>query len=341
MRSLFGHTRATQLPGLLLVLSTVLLVIYGLFAAGLQTAPVLVDKHLADKRTDICTPEYVEGIDPEFISENGCPSVVQALVTFDKVDVTGAKQASLRIRLFPDGDQGMSLENGGVLFGGTLLSFDGTGQTNYYLNADEWAQAQTATVPLKNMAALSGYPFDKYDGNFSMLLQSTETGETLPLWLTASPTEVPGYSVTLKKVPQPEDMGNIVSANTVGYGKLDFHIERSTSDVFQVLLLMFVLLIGAASAALTTWYIVRGHRPPSLGILAWLATYLFSLIQVRNQFPGSPPLGLNLDRFFTFPAIALVLVLILITAWAWLRRDDWDMGNNDDDKTVDVPERVG
>ena len=341
MRNLFGHTRATRLPGLILVFSTVLLVIYGLFAAGLQTTPVTVSKELADKRTDLCTPKYVAGLDPAFISENGCPSVVQALVTFDKVDVVNAKQANLRIRLFPDGDQGMSLQNGGVLFAGTLLSFDGTGQTNYYLNADEWAQAQTATVPLKNLAALSNYPFDKYDGDFSMLLQSTETGETLPLWLTASPTEVPGYSVTLKKVPQPEDMGKVVSANTVGYGKLDFHIERSTSDVFQVFLLLFVLFIGATSAGLTTFYIVRGHRPPSLGILAWLATYLFSLIQVRNQFPGNPPLGLNLDRFFTFPAIALVLVFILITAVAWLRRDDWDMGNNDDDKTVDVPERVG
>ena len=120
MRNVFGHTRATKLPGLLLVISTILLVVYGLFAAGLQTAPVSVDKHLADKRTDLCTAEYVEGLDPEFISENGCPSVVQALVTFDKVDVVNAKQANLRIRLFPDGDQGMSLENGGVLFGGTL-----------------------------------------------------------------------------------------------------------------------------------------------------------------------------------------------------------------------------
>ena len=36
--------------------------------------------------------------------------------------------------------------NGGTGDGTTNDDVDGTGQTNYYLNADEWAQAQTATV---------------------------------------------------------------------------------------------------------------------------------------------------------------------------------------------------
>lgn len=312
-----------------MALSTVLMVLYVIFAAGLQTTPVNVSENLADRRTAECTPEYVAGLDEEFVSESGCPSVIQALVTFDKVDLVEKKNALFRVRLFPDGDQGMSLQNGGVLFEAARLSIDGTGQTNYYLNADEWAQAQTASVPINNLASLISYPFDRYTGEFSMILQSTESGATLPLWLTASPSDVSGYSISMEKVSQLEDIGDVVSANSLGYGRLKFDIERSSGDIFQVLLLLFVLIVGAASGALTTLFIVLGHRPPSLSILAWLATYLFSLIQVRNQFPGNPPLGLTLDRYFTFPVIALVMVFIVINAWVWLRRDDWDMENHD------------
>lgn len=305
------------------------MVLYGIFAAGLQTKPVRISENLADLHSYECTPEYVAGLDEEFISENGCPSVIQALVTFDEVDLVEKKNALFRVRLFPDGDQGMSLQNGGVLFEATRLSFDGSGQTNYYLRADEWAQAQTASVPIKNLASLISYPFDRYSGEFSLILQSTESGATLPLWLTATPSDVAGYSISMEKVPQAEDMGDIVSANSLGYGELKFNIERSSGDIFQVFLLLFVLIIGAASGAVTTLFIALGHRPPSLSILAWLATYLFSLIQVRNQFPGNPPLGITLDRFFTFPAIALVMVFIVINAWIWIRRDDWDMENHD------------
>lgn len=326
---------------MMLVFTSLLLLAYGIFAAGLQTKPVSIDKALADQRTNLCNEEYIAGLDPEIVSENGCPSVVQAVVSFDSVDVVNSKQAQLRVRLFPDGDLGMSLENGGVLFSKSLLSFEGTGENNFTYNADEWAQAQTASVPIQGLASLNNYPFDNYHGSWSLLLQNLESGETVPLWLTAAPTQVAGYSIQLSKIPQPEDMGKIVSANTVGFAEMNFKIARSISDIFQVLLLLFVLLVGAVSSAFTTWAVIRRHRPPSLGMLAWLATFLFSLIQVRNQFPGSPPLGLSLDRFFTFPAIALILVFILFNAWAWLRREDWDMGNSDDDKTVDVPERVG
>jgi hypothetical protein len=341
MRSFFGHTKATQIPAAILVITSILLVAYGFVAAGLQTKPVAIDKALENHRSNLCTEEYIAELDPEIVSENGCPSVVQALVSFDSVDVVNSKQAQLRVRLFPDGDLGMSLENGGVLFSQSLLSFEGTGENNFVYNADEWAQAQTASVPIQGLASLSSYPFDHYKGSWSLMLQNLDSGETVPLWLTAAPTEVAGYSIKLKKIPQPEDMGKIVSANTVGFAEMNFDISRSTSDIFQVLLLLLVLLIGAISSAFTTWAVMRHHRPPSLGMLAWLATFLFSLIQVRNQFPGSPPLGLSLDRFFTFPAIALILVFILLNAWAWLHRDDWDMGNADDDKTVDTPERVG
>ncbi len=341
LNRLLGHTWATRLPGMLLISSTVLLLVYSAFAAGLKPGVMNLDGALTDKRSDTCTPEYTAGLDEEFISENGCPSVVQAHVSLDSINLGARKEAALRVRLYPDGDLGMSLQNGGVLFGGTLLSFESTGENNHYLDADVWANAQTATVPLKSNGTAANYPFDAYRGQWSVLLQSSETGETLPLWLTAAKAEVAGFDVAMNKVDQPEDMGETISANTVGFGQLNFSIKRSSSDIFQVILLLFVLLIGAASAAITTWAVINKNRPPSLGILAWLATYLFSLIQVRNQLPGNPAIGLHLDRFFTFPAIAMVLIFILMNAIGWLRRDDWDMGNADDDKTVDVAERVG
>ena len=190
LNRLLGHTWATRLPGMLLICSTVLLLVYSAFAAGLKPGVMNLDGALTDKRSDTCTPEYTAGLDEEFISENGCPSVVQAHVSLDSINLGARKEAALRVRLYPDGDLGMSLQNGGVLFGGTLLSFESTGENNHYLDADVWANAQTATVPLKSNGTAANYPFDAYQGQWSVLLQSSETGETLPLWLTAAKAEV-------------------------------------------------------------------------------------------------------------------------------------------------------
>jgi hypothetical protein len=80
-----------------------------------------------------------------------------------------------------------------------------------------------------------------------------------------------------------------------------------------------IIVIGVAASVVTTIAVMLRRRPPSLSALAWLATYLFALIQVRAEFPGEPPIGLAIDRFLTFPAIAVVMGLIVVNAFMWFR----------------------
>jgi hypothetical protein len=114
-----------------------------------------------------------------------------------------------------------------------------------------------------------------------------------------------------------------------GIGGVDFQISRSSGQLTQLMLLVIIIVIGVGASVFTTLAVIRRRRPPSLAALAWLATYLFALIQVRAEFPGEPPIGLSVDRFLTFPAIAVVMGLIVVNAFMWFRREDWDSENQD------------
>jgi hypothetical protein len=141
---------------------------------------------------------------------------------------------------------------------------------------------------------------------------------------------VQGYDLKLRRVELAADIrGENRIVNTEGEVKFSYQIARSNNQIFQSGLLLFIMLIGAISSIATTTAILSRRRPPSISALAWLATYLFALIQVRAEFPGNPPVGVNNDRFFTFPVIAIIMALIVVTAISWLRREDWDSENQD------------
>ena len=158
-------------------------------------------------------------------------------------------------------------------------------------------------------------------------LQRMDAIEAALMRLTAKTEEV---ELKLNRVVLDTDIkGEKRTVNPDGEVKFSYEVARSNNQIFQAGLLLFIILIGAISSVATTAAILSRRRPPSISTLAWLATYLFALIQVRAEFPGNPPLGVNIDRFFTFPVMAIIMALIVANAISWLRRDDWDSENQD------------
>jgi hypothetical protein len=113
-----------------------------------------------------------------------------------------------------------------------------------------------------------------------------------------------------------------------GTSKISYEVARSQTQKLMAFLLILITVTGVISSALVTIAVHRRIRPPSLAVLAWLATFLFALMQIRAEYPGNPPLGIFLDSIVTFPAIALLLFMIVMNAFAWLSRNDWDMENH-------------
>jgi len=64
-------------------------------------------------------------------------------------------------------------------------------------------------------------------------------------------------------------------------------------------------------------------RPPTLSALTWSAALTFSLISLRGLFPGSPPIGVIIDRVVYFPALLVTLVCSLSILITWTRREDY------------------
>lgn len=320
------HLRKAS-PLLIGAVGLILLFLYPVFAVGLQSGKTSVDHSLRQVEITDCDSRFTAGLDEEFISDTGCPSVIRTVVNLEQIDLVNSKSVMFQVRVYPDGDLGMLLENGGVLHEATILSYDGVGETNTLLPAGSWTTGKAVRFNLKNTGAIMNFPFDSYEGDWSLIAQSAESGVSLPLWLAAEPVEVSGYEIRLSRNDLPEDIGEVITVNPAGAGSLHFSISRSSSDVFQALFLAAILLISLGAATLTTYSVVTQQRPPSLGLIGWLATFLFSVISLRTTFPGNPPIGINLDKFVTFPVVALILFFIVVNAYLWLRRDDWDMAN--------------
>jgi hypothetical protein len=66
-----------------------------------------------------------------------------------------------------------------------------------------------------------------------------------------------------------------------------------------------------------------GFRPPTVAALVWAAALTFSLIQLRNLMPDSPPIGTTLDVVFYFPALLITIGGSVWILYYWIRRPDY------------------
>lgn len=277
-----------------------------------------------------CSENDTEGIPENLIAEDGCPNTVTAFVAFEEINVEKST-ARIWLRLYPQGEQGIALFNGGYFNDSLDVGFSAIGEGNWDVASKEWVGGKSIELPLTSIVPEAGYPFDSYSGSFNILISEAVSGNPVPVSIAFSQKQVSGFSVTPELLAPEMTVGNEnVAIYESGIGGFKFEIHRSSSQQMHFSILVAIVIIGALSSIATTLAVTRRKRPPSLSILAWLATYLFALIQVRGEFPGSPALGVSIDRFLTFPSIAIIMGLIVANVMSWLRRKDWDSENQDD-----------
>lgn len=316
-------------PWFVFALSTVLLLVYVAISFFVSRGNTAVAKP-NELFVTFCSAEDTEGIPSRLIAEDGCPNTVSAFFAFEEIDIQ-KRTVRLWLRLYPQGEQGIALFNGGYFNNSLDVGFSAIGDGNWDVPSREWVGGKSIELPITSLTAEAGYPLDKYSGRLNILISKSVTGEAVPVSIAISNKQVSGFNIVPELLSPEMTVGNDnLAIYESGIAGFSFTIERSSGQQMQFGILIAIMVIGALSSLITTIAVVRRNRPPSLAVLAWLATYLFALIQVRGEFPGSPSLAVAVDRYLTFPSIALIMALILANVVMWLRRNDWDSENQDD-----------
>ena len=316
------------LPWVTFALSGLILIVYLGSTIWVNRGEVSIAKE-NELFVTFCEPEDTEGIPPSLIGSDGCPDTVTAFVSFESID-TARRTVKLWLRLYPQGERGISLLNGGYFFESLDVGFSAVGEGNWDVPSKEWVGGKSIELPLETIESQASYPFDSFAGRFNLVVRNAVTGDPVPVSIAFSQKRMSGYQVQTQALAPDFTVGNEnVRIYEGGIAGFTLEINRSSGQKTQVAILLLIMAIGAGTSVVTTFAVLRRRRPPSLGSLVWLATYLFALIQVRGEFPGEPAAGVGVDRFMTFPAIALLLGLIVVNVVAWLRRNDWDSENQD------------
>ena len=192
-------------------------------------------------------------------------------------------------------------------------------------------------VALKLFGDVRDYPFDRYNSYLISTASdiSTKNPAQTGLYIQDSKEVVPGFKVAseLFSVSADDKASKKLIASTIereqiiGITGVKWTIERSFDTVLTVLLMALLMILGAVVSTLITIAIVRGHRPPSLNSLGWLAAFLFAMFSLRTQLPGNPPNGILFDLWVFYPVVLVLVLLIAVTVTSWILREDWDMAN--------------
>ena len=102
-----------------------------------------------------------------------------------------------------------------------------------------------------------------------------------------------------------------------------FEAVRSNSTKLLVVIILLLMVTAMSSVTIMTYMVVSGQRPPTLSSLTWSAALTYSLISLRGLMPGSPPIGIFVDKLFYFPALIVTLVCSLWVLVTWVRREDF------------------
>lgn len=119
-----------------------------------------------------------------------------------------------------------------------------------------------------------------------------------------------GMKIEAVKTPQ----------STADYVNIDIGISRAGTVKFFaifVMIAMWTLTLGVLF--LTLAVLVRG-RKIEVGMFSFLSALLFAFVAVRNNQPGSPPIGSLSDYLAFFWAIIIVTLCLLTLLAVWLLR---------------------
>ena len=181
------------------------------------------------------------------------------------------------------------------------------------------------------------YPLDKYNFEIPMSAIGTlDTGDqatlnVLPLDYTK---KIDTFDInmihglwsdafTTVKMDDPKSFDMAIDEFNNGQSSSVFQAVRSNSTKLLVTIILLLMITAMISVTIMTYMVVTGQRPPTLSSLTWAAALTYSLISLRGLMPGSPPIGIFVDKIFYFPALIVTLVCSLWVLVTWVRREDF------------------
>jgi len=192
-------------------------------------------------------------------------------------------------------------------------------------------------APGFTVSNVSGYPFDKYQ--FEVPISGTyfnEQGDEkdLNIFPQDYTKNIDTFKVKMKhvlwsdsnKIVTTQDLASInltLDEFSQGLSSSIFSVERNDSTKLLTFIILILMLTALASVTTMAFMVSAGRRPPTLSALIWSAALTFSLISLRDLFPGKPPIGILIDKLVYFPALLITLVCSLWILIVWTRREDY------------------
>jgi hypothetical protein len=120
-----------------------------------------------------------------------------------------------------------------------------------------------------------------------------------------------------------ESVNSAIEEFSQGISSSIFTAQRSDSTKLLTFIILILMFTALASVTTMAFMVSAGRRPPTLSALTWSAALTFSLISLRDLFPGKPPIGILIDKLIYFPALLITLICSLWILIIWTRREDY------------------
>ncbi|MFD5141852.1 DUF4436 family protein [Streptomyces sp. NPDC058401] len=225
----------------------------------------------------------------------------------DRVDVeagvqrvdAAARELALRVRVTPRGALGE--EDGSAPVGDLRLQTSAQTLGDLEFTAHERVTIRDVQVAVTD-GSISDYPFDTYKPDIEFWAQLD--GKEVPVRVMFTNDDTL-FSISATPVPSgPEAAG------------LALGLSRSGSLLVFTVFMMVVMWALAASVLIGAWYVATREEGLVWAALGWMAATLFALSALRNNAPGTPPIGCVLDWYaflWAETVIALCLVTVVVT----------------------------
>ena len=192
-------------------------------------------------------------------------------------------------------------------------------------------------APGSTTSNISGYPFDTY--KFEVPISATYVDESndikdLNIFPQDYTKEIDTFKVKMNhvlwtdsekiiKAGDKEALNLLIEEFKQGISSSVFTVQRNDSTKLLTFIILILMLTALASVTTMAFMVSAGRRPPTLSALIWSAALTFSLISLRDLFPGNPPIGILIDKIIYFPALLITLVCSLWILLIWTRREDY------------------
>ena len=117
---------------------------------------------------------------------------------------------------------------------------------------------------------------------------------------------------------------NAIDEFNQGLSSSVFTADRSNSTKLLVVIILLLMITALVSVTIMAYMVANGRRPPTLSSLIWSAALTYSLISLRGLMPGSPPIGIFIDKVVYFPSLVVTLTCSLWILVIWTKRDDFE-----------------